>query len=177
MKLVLAYNDFDGVSGETVFFRNMVEGMQKRGFELACCPVKQPSPDSLSGLASHYLRYPLLSDTLKAIRGYGGYDIIHFLNSHLCTAGITIKGPKKIASAHFFVESYISMTSQGIYGLAEKGYAAYASMLDRKALRSMDRVVACSPHLAGAMRESYGLGMSRSSILGLTPRISMLLDA
>ena len=157
MKLVLAYNDFDGVSGETVFFRNMIDSMQKRGFEVACCPVKQPTPGSPNGLVSHYLRYPLLSDTRKALKEYSGYDIIHFLNAHLCSAGISIKGPK-IASAHFFVESYLSMTSPGIFGLAEKGYAAYASILDRKAFRSMDRVVACSPHLAGVVRQAYGLG-------------------
>jgi glycosyltransferase involved in cell wall biosynthesis len=160
MRLVLAYNDYDGISGESVFFRNMIETMGKRGIETIPLPVRQAEPGTFMGLPSHYLRFPLLSDTKKALKGIGACDIIHFLNSPLCPAGSVIKGPKKIASAHFFVESYLSSTTSGnpAMGLAEKGYAAYASMLDRNAFRSLDRLVACSPHLAAVIKTAYGIG-------------------
>jgi glycosyltransferase involved in cell wall biosynthesis len=159
MKVVLAYNDFKSLSGETVFFRNMVDAMQDRGFEAIACPVRQAEPDTLLGLPSHYMRFPLLQDAGAALARRKDCDVIHFLNSAMCPAGRSIKGPAQMATAHFFIPSYLAFTppANPAAMLAERCYSAYTSMLERDAFRSMDRMVACSHYLARAMEEAYGL--------------------
>jgi glycosyltransferase involved in cell wall biosynthesis len=157
MRVVLVFNDYPGLSGESVFFRNMASAMERQGFDI--CPVRQPQVSSASGLISHYLRYPLLGDVRKAIEPYRNHDMIHFLNSPLAAAGVSIKGPRKIASAHFFIPSFLSMTKNPnpILEAGEMAYSAYTSMLDQDAYRKLDSLIACSPFLESALRDAYGV--------------------
>jgi glycosyltransferase involved in cell wall biosynthesis len=157
MRVALVYNDYPGVSGESVFFRNMAKEMEGRGFDI--CPVAQAAPSGVPGFVSHYFRHPLLRDTRKALEPLARHEVIHFLNSPLAAAGKGLDGPGKIASAHFFVPSYVERTGgrKGILGAAEKAYSACSSSMDRDAFLGLDRLVACSPFLERDIREEYGL--------------------
>jgi glycosyltransferase involved in cell wall biosynthesis len=161
MRAVLVYNDYPGVSGESVFFGNMARAMGEHGFDI--CPISQPEVSTPSGLMSHYLRYPLLDDVRKAIQPYKNHDIIHFLNSPLAAAGLSIRGPRMMASAHFFLPSYLSMTRDPnpLLGAGGMMYSAFTGMLDRKAFSGLDSMVACSPFLESELRRSYGLDRTK----------------
>jgi len=157
MKIALVYNDYEGISGETVFFRNMVRAMSEQGFDIESFPIRQPHPGTPAGWISHYSRFPLLLDVNAALRRCEG-RLIHFLNAALSPAARGMKA-RKIATSHFFLESYLDSTpaQNPLRTAAEKAYAAYSAFLDRSAFRSLDRLVASSMFEGEAIGKRYGL--------------------
>ncbi|MCI0503237.1 glycosyltransferase family 4 protein [Candidatus Micrarchaeota archaeon] len=153
MKVALVYNSYDSVSGETVFFSNMLKGMRGRGIEIIDCPIPQAKPGTLAGHFDHYLRMPLLLRAKAAVSRIRGADAVHFLNSAIAPAGAP-RGIPCIATVHFTPSMYLEASPpRNPAALAlEKAYCGCASYLDGRALKKLERLVACSPHQAEYLR-------------------------
>lgn len=165
MRVALVYNDYESVSGETVFFNNMCRGLETKGFDIERFAIKQSRPHTFLGSFEHYSRFPLLLKTADALRGKK-FDVIHFLNAALAPAASSVKG-KVIATSHFFLDSYIknSPNPNPAMRIAESVYADYVSLLDRSSFNSLDRLVACTDYQASCIKERYGLPDPKISVI------------
>jgi len=165
MKVALVYNDYESVSGETVFFNNMCLGLEGKGLEVERIPIKQSKPNTPRGDIEYYSRFPLLLNTADALRGKK-FDVIHFLNAALAPAARSAKS-KVVATSHFFLDSYlrISPHPNPAMRIAESLYACYVSLLDRPAFSSLDRLVACTDYQASCIKERYCLPDPKVSVI------------
>ncbi len=161
MKILLVYPAFhssaDTVSGESTYYKNMMSAMRGRGFEVECCEVGRPPHASVGGKFDRYTRAISAFNTAREL-GRRSYDLVHFLNASLAVGGTLIKKPK-IANAHFSAESYFALTRpEGWFKrTAEAIFCQYTTLLDRRAFRDLDCLVAGSPYLEGCTRSLYGL--------------------
>lgn len=167
MKLVLAYNVLDSVSGEMVFAENIARAMEARGFDLSVCAIRQAPPRTLYGRFELYSRFPLLVNTWRRLKALESHDVLHFLNASLSPAGRFLKNRVKIASTHFSAGAYLSLSSPAnpVRQAAESAYAGYASLLDRAGFASVDSVVACSPYHADYIEKAYHIDRSRMRMI------------
>ncbi len=167
MNILLCYNSYDSVSGETTFFNNMKSALEGSGNAVQVCAVKQ-SMRGLAGQFEYYSRYPLLSNASKELRQFRDYDAVHFLNAALAPAGKSIRKPK-IATAHFFADSYLELSPplNPISKAAESAFCRYVSMLDRKTFSELDVLVACTKYQEDQLREKYSLDNVRTIYTGV----------
>jgi glycosyltransferase involved in cell wall biosynthesis len=167
MNILLCYNSYDSVSGETTFFNNMKSALEGSGNAVQVCAVKQ-STSGLAGKFGYYSRYPLLHNASKELKKFRGYDAVHFLNAALAPAGSSIKTPK-IATAHFLADSYLELSppSGFISRAAESAFCRYVSMLDKKAFGKLEALVACTKYQEQKLRETYSLDNVRTIYTGV----------
>ncbi len=156
MRVALVYNSYESVSGESVFFSNMVRGMRERGIDVIDCPVPQARPGTFAGAFDHYLRFPLLHRAGSAIARAKGADVIHLMNAALAPALRRGRIPC-VATAHFTPSSYLELAppASAAARMAERLYCAYSSALDSPAIGRLDGLVACSPFQAGYLRAQH----------------------
>ncbi|MFH0737211.1 MAG: glycosyltransferase family 4 protein [Candidatus Micrarchaeota archaeon] len=166
MKIALAYNVFDSVSGETVFFENMLQGLEGRGFDIVRCPIHQAPPNTVLGFGDHIVRFPFLLNARSAIARLGGCDILHCMNSAIAPVASVFKG-KKIATSNFFIDSYLSLcpNPNPVMAATEGLFRAYLAMMDAPAFRSMDRLVVLSAFHANDISKSYGIPLQKMPII------------
>jgi glycosyltransferase involved in cell wall biosynthesis len=167
MNILLCYNSYDSVSGETTFFNNMKNALEGSGNTVQVCAVKQ-SMKGIAGQFEYYSRYPLLGNAKSELLKFRDYDAIHFLNAALAPAGEPIKKPK-IATAHFFADSYLELSppSNIISKTAESAFCKYVSLLDKKAFGELDALVACTKYQEEQLREKYSLDNVRTIYTGV----------
>jgi glycosyltransferase involved in cell wall biosynthesis len=156
MNILLCYNSYSSVSGETTFFNNMKTALEERGGQVQVCAV--PHSGGVLGRFEYYSRYPLLPRASSLLKKFRDYDAIHFLNGALARAGTSIRKPR-IATSHFFAESYLELSppSNVFSRIAESAFCSYISALDRDAFRSLDALVACSNYHAERISRAYSL--------------------
>jgi glycosyltransferase involved in cell wall biosynthesis len=165
MKILLCYNSYYSVSGETVFFNNMLHALQD--LDIQTCPIQQ-STKGITGLFEFNFRFPLLQNTSSALKACKDYDLVHFLNASLAPAGTWIKKPK-IATSHFFFNSYLKLSpppNLASYALRSL-YTRYLSMIDRKTFKELDCLVASSPYQNECLKETYDLDNVRTIVPGI----------
>ncbi len=167
MNILLCYNSYDSVSGETTFFNNMKHALEGSGNSVQLCSVKQ-SMGGIAGQFEYYSRYPLLHNVSSNLKKFHGYDAVHFLNAALAPAGSSIRKPK-IATAHFFADSYLELSppSNIISKAAESAFCRYVSLLDKKAFKELDVLVACTKYQEEQLREKYSLDNVRTIYTGV----------
>jgi glycosyltransferase involved in cell wall biosynthesis len=167
MKIVLAYNVLDSVSGETVFFNNMINGLSERGFKVSLCPITMPYPRSLPEKFDYYSRLPLLLKSRQSLKKFEDHDVLHFLNFALAPVGGFLKNRIKIATTHFTASSYFSIAPpEGAFARhAESLYCRYVSMMDKVSFKSLDCLVACSPYQAEYIKSAGGIADSKVSMI------------
>lgn len=167
MKLIYAYDLLDGVSGEAVFINNLKAAMEKRGVPVKCVSIPHLQPRDLPSSFEFYSRFPMLAKAHLRLRGECKGAIVHFLTSALSPAGRFLKGCKKVASSHFFIDSYQknAPARSAAARLAEGAYARYVSLLDKPTFRSLDRLVACSDFHSRAISETYGVEKGRMRVI------------
>lgn len=167
MKVLLAYNDYDSISGERSFFDNMRMGLGGSGLDVDFCAIPQMTPGTCAGALDMYLRFPLLLRTYLRLRSQSGYDVLHFLNASLAPAAALMGGRPVIATSHFLASSYHELSPPA--GLAGRSldscYCRYASFLERSAFSRLDRVVACTGYHARQLIERYSLDATKVSVI------------
>jgi glycosyltransferase involved in cell wall biosynthesis len=156
MRVALVYNIYDSVSGETVFFKNMIEKMGEK-VEVVDCGIPQKT-SGITGKFDFYSRIPVLSRARKKLKG-AKCDIVHFLNSALSPASNVLGRQATVATTHFTARSYLRLSppASPLEMIAESAYCSYVESLDRPAFQKMDRVVACSGYQMDYLRDNYSL--------------------
>jgi glycosyltransferase involved in cell wall biosynthesis len=164
MRIVLAYNVLDSVSGEATFFDNMASGLSSRGLDVSTCPVHQAPIRSLLGKFEYYSRYPLIRNTELALRCYQDHDIVHFLNASMSPCASRLRNKVKIATTHFTHPSYTELSPPAgpLARVAETAYCGFVSSVDAPAFRSLDRIVACSDYQRDDLIRRYGIDPKRA---------------
>ena len=167
MRLLYVYNELDTVSGETAFIENLKCAMAQRGFDVQCCAIPTCTRGGLLGSFDYYFRPRMLARAYWAIKSAGKYDVLHFLTSGLSPAARLLRTGPKVATSHFFIDSYLehSPNPSPILRLAESAYARYVSFLDRPAFKSLDRLVACTKNQALSISRSYGIREEEISVI------------
>jgi glycosyltransferase involved in cell wall biosynthesis len=110
-------------------------------------------------------------NAFDSLKRHQDCDVLHYLNSVLVPTAGFLKNRVKIATTHFFVDSYISLSPHPnrFMGVAESLYSHYVSMLDRSPFKSLDCLVACTDYQADCIEKQYGL--SRSKMRTIPPGI------
>jgi glycosyltransferase involved in cell wall biosynthesis len=167
MKVLLAYNDYDSVSGETIFFNNMKKALKNKGFEVRCCAIAQMPQYTLPGAVDCYLRFPMLLNTYRELKKYRDYDVIHFLNASLSPAGMLLGNKIKIATSHFLAGSYHDLSPPGnpFVNISESIYCRYAENLDRPAFRNLDCLIACTDYHAREIKDRYSIDEKKVRVI------------
>ncbi|HSB47678.1 MAG TPA: glycosyltransferase family 4 protein [Candidatus Bilamarchaeum sp.] len=168
MRIALVYTVLDSISGEKVFFDNMIRGLRERGMDVVLCPVRQAAPKTLSGKFEFYSRLSLIRAAKREL-GKHKVDVVHFLNSALSPAWKSARGARTIATSHFIASSYheLSPPKSAAESLAEKAYCGYVRWLDRPAFGAMDKMAACAPYQAAFLAKDYSLGNVVSILPGI----------
>lgn len=163
MKVALAYNVIDSVSGENTFFDNLSHALESRGMEVARVPVPQGRPSSLTGRLEYYSRFPTIPNAHAALKPYQHYDVLHMMNAALAPAAGPLRNKVKVATTHFTAASYLSHSppANPLARAAEALYSACVSAVDSPAFRSLDMLVACSPYQRNHLIRSYSLAPER----------------
>ncbi len=163
MKILLCYNKYPSVSGETTFFNNMKAALAQKGFEPQVCAVPR-----VLGAFEYYSRFPMLLNAYQRLKKFKSYDLVHFLNAALAPAGRAVRKPK-IGTSHFFAESYLELSPpKGSFSrFMESVYCRYVSFLDKQVFRELDCLVACTDYQSKCIRESYSVEKIRTIYPGV----------
>ncbi|MCX6773698.1 MAG: glycosyltransferase family 4 protein [Candidatus Micrarchaeota archaeon] len=163
MKVLLAYNIYEGISGETTFFNNMKEKLGKMGVETRFCGVPMLPRGNIASKFEFYSRWPLLLNAYNALKPYRDYEIVHFLNSSLSQAGRFLRNEVKLATSHFTQASQhaLSPPENPLYSVFDSLYSGYVDILDKTAFNSLDCLVTTSPYQADFFREHYKMQSSK----------------
>ena len=154
-------------AGESIFMSNLEKCLSEKGLEFDICETAMaPSPRSFFESMSTYSRIPDMFASYRKLRKIKDYDILHFLNSAECLAGLPKKGVK-IATSHILGRSHYRFYQprSAFEGAVESAYSLYSSLLDRAGMNSMDAVVTSSSYHADDIHESCGVPRSKLKVI------------
>lgn len=163
MKIALAYNLLDSVSGEKTFFNNIRRALADNGIETVECAIRNSGSFFPLNSLEFYSRIPTLPNAYKQLKKFQDCDVVHFLNSSLSPVGPYLENNVKIATLHHFAPMYyeLSASADTPSNALESLYCRYISMLEKKAFSDLDCLVTCTDYPQDFVEKEYGLPKSR----------------